>query len=94
MVVHTITAYCIYVYIPYYIFTVLLMQDSCPLHLCIPHYAEFEKERLGKIKSLDECVTGDKLLHDDESQWKEMCETRFGLSVSSTFQIYNINLKH
>ena len=47
--------------------------------------SEFEKERLGKIKSLDECAVDDHL-HDDEEQWKEMCDTRFGLSVSG--QVY------
>ena len=42
--------------------------------------------RLGKIKSLDECVVNDHL-HDDEEQWKEMCDTRFGLSVSGQVNI-------
>ena len=56
------------------------------------HCPEFEKERLGKIKSLDECAVEDRL-HDDEEQWKEMCDTRFGLSVSGQVLHTEVSIK-
>lgn len=44
---------------------------------------EFEKQRLGSIKPLEELVvTGS--LHDDEKEWKALCENRFGLTVSAS----------
>ena len=54
----------------------------------ISSLTEFEKDRLGKIKSLDECVVKGRL-HDKEDQWKEMCETRFGLSVSHLISCFD-----
>ncbi len=42
---------------------------------------EFEKQRLGAIRPLQEMVTSDSHLHDDEDQWRTLCETRFCLTV-------------
>lgn len=45
---------------------------------------EFEKQRLGSIKPLEELVvTGS--LHDDEKEWKALCENRFGLTELPSF---------
>lgn len=55
------------------------------------NFIEFEKQRLGAIRPLAEMVvvkgfkTG---LHDNEDQWKDMCETRFGLTVSRIIPYY------
>ena len=47
---------------------------------------EFEKQRLGSIRPLEEMVVksdeGPSKLHGKKQQWKELCETRFGLTVS------------
>lgn len=46
---------------------------------------EFEKQRLGAMTPLTEMVVslpdGETQLHDDEDQWKTLCETRFGATV-------------
>ena len=46
----------------------------------ISSLSEFEKQRLGAIKPLEEMIEGSGL-HGNEEQWKAVCETRFGLTV-------------
>ena len=48
---------------------------------------EFEKQRLGSIRPLEDMVVTTSAeqaprLHDDEAQWKILCEARFGITVS------------
>ncbi|XP_064385052.1 uncharacterized protein LOC135333952 isoform X2 [Halichondria panicea] len=52
---------------------------------------EFEKQRLGAIRPLQEMVTSDSHLHDDEDQWRTLCETRFCLTELP--QSYSASIK-
>ena len=50
-------------------------------------HIEFEKQRLGSIRPLEEMVVTSEegvtpCLHDNEDQWRALCETRFGLMVN------------
>ena len=52
---------------------------------------EFEKQRLGAIRPLEEMMEGSHL-HGNEDQWKALCETRFGLTVNFAKSAHSLPL--
>ena len=55
--------------------------------------AEFEKQRLGAIRPLEEMMEGSHL-HGNEDQWKALCETRFGLTVNFADSAHYLSIHH